>query len=348
MGLRTVAVTLGDPAGVGPEIAVRALEAILSRDRSDASEDGGRVAPELRPEGAAFVLVGDAGVIEMAGRRFAPTLTIHQTSADSMPSRPGVYVLDVPYRGEHDARGLPIAGSSAVGLAAYDSLETATALAIGDRVGAIVTGPLNKEALARAGHVGIGHTELLADFCGVPRSNVAMLLASDRLRVAHVSTHVALREALDTLNAGRIAEVGRLAAEWTEVSLGRRPKMAVAGVNPHAGEGGLFGTEEIDHVIPAVKELAGLGIDVTGPIPPDTVFARAIRGEFDVVLAMYHDQGHIPSKLLGFADTVNVTLGLPITRVSVDHGTAYDIAWAGTADFTNMMVALVHGLGAVR
>lgn len=348
MDLKTVAITVGDPAGVGPEIAVRALEALVSGNVRGSNGEAKRFSSELKPEEAAFVLVGDSGVIDMARQRFAPALVVQPASTESGPARPGVYVIDVPYRGDLDTRGLPIAGGGAVGRAAYDSLETATALAVSGRVGALVTGPLNKEALARAGHVGIGHTELLADFCGVPRANVAMMLASDRLRVAHVSTHVALREALVALTAERIVEVGRLAAEWTEVSLGRRPKMAVAGVNPHAGEGGLFGTEEIDHVIPAVTELAFLGVDVTGPIPPDTVFARAIQGEFDVVIAMYHDQGHIPSKLLGFSDTVNVTLGLPITRVSVDHGTAYDIAWTGTADFTNMLVALAHGLEAAK
>lgn len=330
MSLPSVAVTLGDPAGIGPEIAVKAL--------AELGDDSG----------AAFVLVGDSRVVVQAVRRFAPGLHVGQLTRQTLPGEPGVYVLDVPYVGAVGDSSLPVAGSAEVGRAAYDALEAASRLALDGRVGALVTGPLNKEALALAGHVGVGHTELLADLCGVPRSEVVMMLASDRLRVAHVSTHVPLRVAVDSLSSERIVTVGRLAAEATEAAIGRPPVVAVAGVNPHAGEGGLFGTEELEHIAPAVAELRVAGVNAVGPLPPDTVFARAVRGDFDVVIAMYHDQGHIPAKLLGFAETVNVTLGLPIVRVSVDHGTAYDIAWQGKADATNMGVALRYGLRAAR
>lgn len=329
MSLPTVAVSLGDPAGVGPEVTVKAL--------ADAAG-----------EKAAFVIVGDARVVAQAAKRYAPGLVIEPLPDGAAPTAPGTYVLDVPYAGLVDDETLPVPGTAQVGGAAYEALEMAARLVLSRRAGALVTAPLNKEALALAGHVGLGHTELLADLCGVPRDEVVMMLASDRLRVAHVSTHVPLSVAITSLSSQRIVTVGRLAAEAAAATMGRPPVIAVAGLNPHAGEGGLFGTEEAEHISPAVAELRRLGVDAVGPAPADTVFARAIRGEFDVVIAMYHDQGHIPSKLFGFDETVNVTLGLPIVRVSVDHGTAYDIAWQGKANATNMSVALRYGLRAAR
>jgi 4-hydroxythreonine-4-phosphate dehydrogenase len=203
-----------------------------------------------------------------------------------------------------------------------------------------VTAPLNKEALSEAGWIGVGHTELLARFAGVPDKSVAMMLASNRLRVVHVSTHVSLRRAIELATAERIVTTARLAGATARDIVGREPHLAVAGLNPHAGEHGLFGTEEQEHIEPAIEQLRAEGWQVSGPVSPDTVFLRAANGDFDAVVAMYHDQGHIPSKFAGFDDTVNVTLGLPIVRTSVDHGTAYDIAGTGAANEANMLAAI--------
>jgi 4-hydroxythreonine-4-phosphate dehydrogenase len=227
-----------------------------------------------------------------------------------------------------------------VGRAAYEYLDRATQLALADEVGAIVTAPLNKEALSEAGWIGVGHTELLARFAGVPEKSVAMMLASNRLRVVHVSTHVSLRRAIELVTPERIVTTARLAGATARDIVGRDPHLAIAGLNPHAGEHGLFGSEEQESIEPAIELLRGEGWQVSGPVSPDTVFLRAASGDFDVVVAMYHDQGHIPSKFAGFDDTVNVTLGLPIVRTSVDHGTAYDIAGTGVANEANMLAAI--------
>ena len=177
-------------------------------------------------------------------------------------------------------------------------------------------------------------------FAGVPDKNVAMMLASNRLRVVHVSTHVSLRRAIELVTPERIMTATRLAGEAARDIVGRDPHIAVAGLNPHAGEHGLFGSEEGELIEPAIEQLRAEGWHVTGPVSPDTVFLRAAAGDFDAVIAMYHDQGHIPSKFAGFDDTVNVTLGLPIVRTSVDHGTAYDIAGTGKANEANMLAAI--------
>jgi 4-hydroxythreonine-4-phosphate dehydrogenase len=230
--------------------------------------------------------------------------------------------------------------SAEVGRAAYEYLERAAQLALREEVGAIVTAPLNKEALSEAGWVGVGHTELLARFAGVPDKSVAMMLASKSLRVVHVSTHVSLRRAIEMVTPERIVTAARLAGETARDIIGRDPHLAVAGLNPHAGEHGLFGSEEQEFIEPAIEQLRAEGWHVSGPMSPDTVFLRAAAGDFDAVIAMYHDQGHIPSKFAGFDDTVNVTLGLPIVRTSVDHGTAYDIAGTGKANEANLLAAI--------
>lgn len=321
-----IAITIGDPTGVGPEVAVKALAE--ERERSNR-------------QAQIAILVGDRRIIEAARARFAPRLAIQEvTSPREIDATDGVYLLDVITNEIDASNPTTNQGTSAAGAAAYDALQVATGLALDNQIDAVVTGPLNKEALSLAGHVGVGHTELLADFCDVPRSEVTMMLAGDRLRVAHVSTHVPLRTAIETLSIDRIVTVGRLAGAATERALDGRAVIGVAGLNPHAGEGGLFGSEEVDIIQPAVRQLVAEGWNAVGPVAPDTVFARAVAGAFDVVIAMYHDQGHIPAKLIGFDDTVNVTLGLPIVRVSVDHGTAYDIAWQGRADAGNMAVAI--------
>jgi len=203
---------------------------------------------------------------------------------------------------------------------------------------AIVTAPLNKEALHIAGHYYPGHTEILASLSGT--TDYAMLLYDKKLSVIHVSTHIPMLQAITRLNQSRIEKVIELADSSMRKLTGTTPRIAVAGINPHAGENGLFGTEEIKIIMPAVSSMKSKGISVDGPFPPDTVFLQAVNGKYDIVVAMYHDQGHIPLKLLGFSSGVNITVGLPFVRTSVDHGTAFEIAWKGIADEGSMTEAI--------
>jgi 4-phospho-D-threonate 3-dehydrogenase / 4-phospho-D-erythronate 3-dehydrogenase len=217
-------------------------------------------------------------------------------------------------------------------------LERATQLANAGRVGAVATAPLNKEAMHLAGHKYPGHTEILAELTGT--EDYAMMLVTDELKVIHVSTHVSLREAIERVRPDRELAVIRLAHASLRKLGVENPKVAVAGLNPHAGENGLFGTEDLERIAPAVEEAKEKGIEASGPWPPDTVLMQARRGEFDVVVVQYHDQGHIPVKLMGFETGVNVTVGLPFFRTSVDHGTAFDIAGSGKAEHASMRAAL--------
>ena len=304
-----LAITMGDPGGIGPEIIAKAL-------------GHPAVQEQCQP-----VVIGEKRAMEAALRITGSPLSIGDIELVDLHN------IDI----EQHGRGR---NSAEVGRAAYEYLEKATQLALVDEVGAIVTAPLNKEALSEAGWVGVGHTELLARFAGVPEKSVAMMLASNRLRVVHVSTHVSLRRAIELVTPERIITTARLAAATARDIVGRDPHLAIAGLNPHAGEHGLFGSEEQERIEPAIDALRAEGHHVSGPVSPDTVFLRAAGGEFDAVVAMYHDQGHIPSKFAGFDDTVNVTLGLPIVRTSVDHGTAYDIAGTGKANEANLLAAI--------
>jgi 4-phospho-D-threonate 3-dehydrogenase / 4-phospho-D-erythronate 3-dehydrogenase len=305
----TLAITMGDPGGIGPEIIAKALG---HRD----------IYERCRP-----LVIGEARAMEAALRVTGSALQLKDIELVDLAN------IDI----ERHGRGR---NSAEVGRAAYEYVEHATRLALDDKVGAIVTAPLNKEALSEAGWVGVGHTELLARFAGVPDKSVAMMLASNRLRVVHVSTHVSLRRAIELVTTERIITTARLAGSTARDIVGREPHLAMAGLNPHAGEHGLFGSEEQEQIEPAIEQLRAEGWQITGPVSPDTVFLRAANGDFDAVIAMYHDQGHIPSKFAGFDDTVNVTLGLPIVRTSVDHGTAYDIAGTGKANEANMLAAI--------
>jgi 4-hydroxythreonine-4-phosphate dehydrogenase len=313
---------MGDPAGIGPEIIAKAL---AHRDVFEVCQP---------------VVVGDLRAMQAAVRITGVPLDVRAVETPTEAGR-GLGTIDVLDLCNIDIERVGRARVSAeVGRAAYEYLERATRLSLDGQVAAVVTAPINKEALSLAGWVGVGHTELLARLCGVPEKSVAMMLASRRLRVVHVSTHVPLRRAIELVTTDRIVTTARLAGEAARDIVGRKPCLAVAGLNPHAGEHGLFGAEEEEYIAPAVRRLVEEGWDVTGPIPPDTVFLRAANGEFDAVVAMYHDQGHIPSKFAGFHDTVNVTLGLPIIRTSVDHGTAYDIAGTGKANEENLLAAI--------
>jgi 4-hydroxythreonine-4-phosphate dehydrogenase len=314
-----IAVTMGDPAGIGPEI--------IARTFAD---------PGFGDENRAFV-VGDPAMLERAIRLLDVPLVVNEISEpEEAAFEPGT--VDVLAVGEL-SEDLPFGVLDArAGDAAFRYVERATALASAGRVGAIATAPLNKEAMHLAGHRYPGHTEILANLTGT--QDYAMMLVTDELKVIHVSTHVSLREAIHRVQPERELVVIRLAhASMRRLGV-ENPKVAVAGLNPHAGENGLFGTEDAERIAPAIEEARARGIEASGPHPPDTVLMRARRGMFDIVVVQYHDQGHIPVKLMGFDTGVNVTVGLPFFRTSVDHGTAFDIAGTGEADHASMRAAL--------
>lgn len=315
-----LAITMGDPAGAGPEIVVKAL-----------NDD------EVRPICRGLV-IGDAGVMRAAADIVGIPMQINAISSPE-EMRGDESVLNVIDLNDVDLSTL-VRGrvAASAGKAAYDAIEKGTALTMEGKTDAIVTAPLNKDALNQAGYHFPGHTQILAHLCGV--SDAVMMLAADNLRIAHVSTHVSLRKSCDLVNKERILDVLRLGVEATKSMGVDHPRVVVPGLNPHSGEGGLFGDEEIQHIIPAIEEAQSQGYDVRGPLPPDTAFLRAFRGEFDLVIAMYHDQGHIPIKMVGFEKGVNVSLGLPIIRTSVDHGTVFGKAGKGTADPTSMIEAI--------
>jgi 4-phospho-D-threonate 3-dehydrogenase / 4-phospho-D-erythronate 3-dehydrogenase len=307
-----IAVTMGDPAGIGPEIIARTF------DEGD-----------FRKHNRAIV-VGDAGILERAARLLDLALRANVVAEpEDARFEPGT--VDVISETE-----LP--GDLPFGDAAFHYVERATGLARAGRVGAIATAPLNKEAMHLAGHKYPGHTEILAELTDT--KDYAMMLVTDELKVIHVSTHVSLREAIERARPERELAVIRLAHESLQRLGVESPRVAVAGLNPHAGENGLFGTEDAEQIAPAVAAAVEEGIDATGPHPPDTVMMRARTGAFDIVVVQYHDQGHIPIKLMGFDTGVNVTVGLPFFRTSVDHGTAFDIAGTGKADPTSLRAAL--------
>jgi 4-hydroxythreonine-4-phosphate dehydrogenase len=301
-GLPRLVVSSGDPAGVGPEVTVKAL----SR-------------PEVRSL-AGICVVGDPEVLRRTARQLG---------------------LPAPARIEAAGEGAQVdAGtlSAAGGAAAVAAVRRAVELVQGGDYDGVVTAPINKEALRLAGFEWPGHTELLADLTGA--RDVRMLLINERLKVVHVTTHRSLRAAIEACNRERVLRTIELAAEAGRRLGHRAPRIGVAGLNPHAGEGGLFGDEEIREISPAVEAARTAGLEVSGPWPADTLFWRAAQGEFDVVVAAYHDQGHIPVKLGGIDEGVNVTLGLPFPRTSVDHGTAFDIAGRGVARWQSMAAAI--------
>jgi len=324
-------VTMGDPAGVGPEIIARAC-----------AEPGVRRA--CRP-----VVIGAAATMSEALALVGAGLSLHAVK-DVGECRWAGAALEVLDLANVDMATLPRCEvSAAAGRAAYEYIERAVALATTGATHGIVTAPINKEALAAAGMTHTGHTEILATLSGT--RDFAMLLLGGDLRVIHVTTHLALRRVPDLVTRDRVLRTIQLAQRALE-SLGLAAgRIAVAGLNPHAGEDGLFGDEETTAIAPAIAAARAEGMNVTGPLPADTLFSRARGGEFDIVVAMYHDQGHIPVKTLGFKydettkrwvglSGVNVTVGLPFLRVSVDHGTAFDRAWKGVANHESMVEAL--------
>jgi len=307
-----IAITMGDPAGVGPEVICKALAAL----GDDACAD--------------ITVIGSLAVLERANTLCSTGLTF---------GKPAIAILDLPTEGVAEAPAGKV--SAAAGEAAYRYILKAAEMAQADETGCIVTAPINKAALHAAGHIYDGHTGLLSHLADGIKPN--MLLTSPTLSTIHVSAHVSLADAIRRCTTEQVLEVIR-AGDGHFKRLGiAAPRIAVAGLNPHCGEGGMFGTEDDTQVTPAVAAARADGIDVVGPLSGDTVFARAHHGEFDLVVAQYHDQGHATVKLIAFDTAVNVTVGLPFDRCSVDHGTAFDIAWTGKADHTNMLAAIEYG-----
>jgi 4-hydroxythreonine-4-phosphate dehydrogenase len=328
MALRpVVGVTMGDPAGIGPEICLRTV-----------------VDPRVQ-RAAIPVIIGDGGALERV-RRISRVKRRMRTlaSPDEARGDGGVEVLDLK---NVDLAACPLGVvSAAAGRAAVEYVFKSIELAMAGQIAAAVTAPLNKEAMRLAGFPFDGHTEIYAQKTGT--KDYSMMLVVGRLRALHDSTHVSLREAVERVTRERVLTVIRLAGVAAEMLGIRAPRIGVAGLNPHAGEGGLFGREEIEQITPAIEAARAEGFDVKGPIPADTLFYRARRGEFDFIVAMYHDQGHVPLKLIGFDRGVNVTVGLPMIRTSVDHGTAFDIAGTGKARHESLVAATLLAVRIAR
>ncbi|MFM8734934.1 MAG: 4-hydroxythreonine-4-phosphate dehydrogenase PdxA [Pirellulales bacterium] len=329
--LPVIALTCGDPAGIGPEVVCRAWAESSTHGRA-----------RLRVVGDP-TMIGDV----LAHRRGLPQVAIEVVDVGDPRRSTAETLLVVASEAAAAAPIPPGVVSAAGGAAAARAVEAAFAATRLGLADAIVTGPLHKEALHAAGYEVPGHTELLARACGLPDSAASMMLwlptaaaGPAGLGVVHATLHESLRSAVARLTPAGIVAAGLRLAPVLAALLGRPPRIAVAALNPHGGEGGLFGDEEARIVAPAVAELAAAGVDCRGPLPADTLFLRASRGEFDGVVALYHDQGHIPIKLLGMHRAVNITLGLPLVRTSVAHGTAFDIVGSGRADPASMLAAI--------
>jgi 4-hydroxythreonine-4-phosphate dehydrogenase len=330
-------ITMGDAAGIGPEIIAKVFR-------------------EAPADLAGCVVVGDVATLRCAAALVASPLALPVAQLDSLAGLPGVPPRCIPVVQQCALQGLVPYGqiSGAAGQAAADCIVWAARRVLAGEAAALVTAPIHKEALSAAGGWAAefpGHTEMLqaeaAAFLGKPVNEVPvrMMLANDELRTVLVSIHMSLRHAIEAVTLDNVLQTLRITHRAVGTSLGRSPRIAVAGLNPHAGEGGLFGSEEQAVITPAIAAARAEGLDVSGPFAPDTVFMRARHtagkpGEFDVVVAMYHDQGLIPVKYLGVEQGVNVTLGLPLVRTSPDHGTAFDIAGTGRADASSLLAAV--------
>jgi len=314
-----IGITMGDPAGIGPEVLLKALEHPAVREQAD------------------LLVLGDAATLRRAAEQmhlnFPHAVVPSSTPLEELP--PGVAILD--FANAPDAP--PRRPSRALGLASLQYIHRAIDLALTGEIGAIVTAPVNKQALLMAGSHLAGHTEILAQRTRTKRP--VMMLAGERLRVALVTTHLALKKVPGALTIEGIASTIKITAQSLHTLFGiARPRVAVCALNPHASDGGRFGNEEARIIEPAIEKARTSRFDLSGPRPADAAFFQAAAGRYDAVVAMYHDQGLGPLKLLHFDDAVNITLGLPIIRTSVDHGTAYDIAGQGEASPGSMIAAL--------
>lgn len=329
--LPVLAITMGDPASIGPEIGVKAL---LQKN----------IHAICRP-----LLVGDAVVFQQIIDKLQLKATVNAVN-NVADAKFEIGTIDVYDLGITDISKLEFGKIDAMcGEASFQAVKKAIELAMGGEVDGTVTGPINKKSINEAGHHFAGHTEIYAHYTGTKK--YAMLLVEDHINVIHVSTHVSLRQACDLVKKERIIQVIELIVDGLKRLGKTNLKIGVAGLNPHSGDNGLFGTEDIEEILPAVEEAKRIGYDVEGPVPPDTMFAKAAMGAYGGVVAMYHDQGHIPFKLAGFkwnaekqqmdsVKGVNITLGLPIIRTSVDHGTAFEIAGKGIASADAMVLAI--------
>ncbi|MBL4813309.1 MAG: 4-hydroxythreonine-4-phosphate dehydrogenase PdxA [Rhodobacteraceae bacterium] len=306
---------MGDPSGVGAEVSIKAMASLGAQQRSR------------------YAIIGDRPTLERAIAACQLDLALVDFGAEVPVG--AVSVIHVPVEGLPEKFGTL---SAACGEASFRYIEKAVALTTSGQARVIVTAPINKEALNSAGHHYDGHTGMLAHLTGSKSS--WMLLASPTLNVLHVSTHVSLKDAIGRATPERVFETIRTGHNHLQRMGIKNPRIAVAGINPHCGENGLFGREDDLQIAPGVRMAQDEGINVQGPISADTVYHRANTGGFDLVIAQYHDQGHIPIKLIAFDTAVNVSLGLPIDRCSVDHGTAFDIAGTGKANHVNMLSAL--------
>lgn len=328
-----IAISTGDPAGIGPEITVKALNLK-------------KVYRNSRP-----LVVCDARVIENIIKicRLSQEINIIEDPEKGLYRYGTIDILDIKNADPVSFTSGKV--SEITGNASFEYVKKVIGLAMEHKADATVTGPINKEAIHLAGHNFAGHTEIYAHFTGV--SNYAMMLADKNFRVVHVNTHASMLESIRRITKERVYNTIRLVDEALRKMGIEKPRIAVNGLNPHAGENGLFGTEESEHIIPAIEQAKKAGIDADGPHPPDTIFPKMKGGQYDVVVCMYHDQGHIPIKLLGFryddrkkvwkgVSGINITLGLPIIRVSVDHGTAFDIALKNKGNPESMIQAIMH------
>ncbi len=332
-------ISMGDPAGIGPEIIIKAL-----------------AIPDIY-EKCKPLVIGDANILQQSMTFSGKDFHIHKSTrvSDARFEFGTIDIIDLDLVNMDQFRFGEI--SAMCGNAAFQSVKKVIELALEDEIDATVTGPLHKEALNLAGHHYSGHTEIYADLTNTP--SVAMLLAHENFRVIHVTTHVSLHQACEIITKDRIVDVIKLMDTACRQFGVSNPRIGVAGLNPHSGDGGLFGDEEIKHIRPAIEQAVAEGLDAEGPVPPDTLFPKAVGGYYDGCVAMYHDQGHIPFKLVGFkwdnekqqmqnVSGVNITLGLPIIRTSVDHGTAFEIAGKGIASPMALIYAIEYAVTMAR
>ena len=313
----TIALTLGDPAGIGPEIIVKAFQ------------------DEILTLNTRILVIGDAKTLEKVAQEIAPEILIHSIeSPDEGWYQPyTIDVIDLNNVSETLPMGKPSAKS---GKASYEAIQKAVALALTDEVAAIVTCPINKKSLHLAGHPFPGHTELLGHLTN--SKEPTLMMESSSLRVVLVTTHLPLNQVKSQISEEKVLQTIRLTHNWLQKHVTEIPRIAVVGLNPHSGDGGIFGQEETEFILPALKAAQKEGIQASGPHPADALFARAVSEKYDAVICMYHDQGMIPVKMNGMG--VNITLGLPILRTSVDHGTAFDIVGRNKASAENLKLAL--------
>ena len=335
-----IGITMGDPASIGPELCIRALS------------------NENLYERCCPLIVGDVSILQRAMQiHDMPKLKLHpiEKVKDAFFTTGVMDVINLQCVSAEEVQVGQI--NAKAGDAAFRYVHKVIELAMANEVDATVTNALNKEALNLAGHHFSGHTEIYAHYTDTKR--YTMMLAHEGIRIVHVSTHVSLREACDRVKKARVLEVIRIAAKACQDMGIASPRIGVAGLNPHCGEGGLFGREEIEEIRPAIEAACAEGSDIQVPVPPYTVFSKACGGWYDIVVAMYHDQGHIPLKLMGFVfdrqtqkwktiSGVNITLGLPIIRTSVDHGTAFDQAGLGTASEISLLNAIQYAIDFAR